>query len=187
MGKLLHGTIITLPENDPTKAGHRFVCWDGFTDGMVINGDIEFTAVFELAEIKLNSQTYKINSENGILSGIASGTSIDKFILGFTNEFEIAVFDANGNKKTTGDIVTGYIVKLFDNEDNELDSAVVAVNGDVNCDGKITVTDFVMIKSHLLRISQIPEDARFVAADLNGDGNVSVTDFVMVKQLILSK
>lgn len=186
-GKLLHGTKITLPETDPTNAGHRFVCWEGFIEGMIINGDIEFTAVFELVEIELKSPVYKINNESGILSGVASGTSIDKFISGFTNEFEVVVFDANGNKKTTGELATGYIVKLFDNANNELDSAVIAVSGDVNCDGKITVTDFVMVKSHLLQISQISADAIYIAADLNGDGNVSVTDFVLVKQLLLSE
>ncbi|MBE5818894.1 MAG: hypothetical protein E7312_07565 [Clostridiales bacterium] len=185
-GKLLHGTKLT-PPAAPTKAGHRFVCWEGYTEGMLINSDVEFTAVFELAETELKSQTYKIDTENGIISGAASGTSIDKFILGFANELKIVVLDADGNKITAGALATGYTVKLFDNEDNELDSAVIAVSGDVNCDGKITVTDFVMVKSHLLEASQIPDDARRIAADLNGDGNISVTDFVLVKQLLLSE
>ena len=184
---MLHGTIITSPESTPTKSGHRFVCWDGYTEDLVIDGDIEFIAVFELVEIELKSPIYKINGENGILSGVAAETSVDEFISQFTNEFTISVFDANGNNVTSGTIATGYTVKLFDNENNELDSAAIAVNGDVNCDGKVTVTDFVMVKSHLLQMSQISADARFVAADLNGDGNISVTDFVLVKQLLLSK
>lgn len=184
--KLLVGSVIELPVTYPQKAGHRFVAWDGFTDGMTISEDVEFVAVYELVEVELKSTIYKINQEKGIISSITCGMSISEFISCFDNEFEIIVSDIDGNIITQGTVATGYMVKLVDVDGNELDSAAVSVSGDVNCDGKITVTDFVMVKSHLLNKSELSDDARYFAADMNGDGAISVTDFVLVKQMLLA-
>ena len=60
----------------------------------------------------------------------------------------------------------------------------VVVTGDVNGDGKITLTDFVRIKSHLLGASQLT-GAYGMAGDVSGDGKITLTDFVKMKAHLL--
>ncbi len=63
------------------------------------------------------------------------------------------------------------------------DVEVVILKGDVNGDGKITITDLVMLH---LTISGVSTFDEFVNrnADLNGDGKISITDLVMLHLLI---
>ncbi len=60
-----------------------------------------------------------------------------------------------------------------------------ALLGDVNGDGRISVTDVISLNSYIQE--EIP--ARFIlkAADLNGDGKISITDAVWIIDIILDK
>lgn len=60
-----------------------------------------------------------------------------------------------------------------------------AVMGDVNGDGRISVTDVISINSYILE----EEPAQFIrkVADLNGDGKVTITDMVQVIDIILGR
>ncbi len=56
--------------------------------------------------------------------------------------------------------------------------------GDVNCDGRITITDMMAVKSHLLNIQTL-EEVQALAADVNGDGRITITDFMQIKRQLL--
>lgn len=60
-----------------------------------------------------------------------------------------------------------------------------AVMGDVNGDGRVSVTDVISMNSYILE----EEPARFIrkVADLNGDGKVTITDMVQVIDIILGR
>ncbi len=60
------------------------------------------------------------------------------------------------------------------------------VKGDVNEDGKVTITDMLAVKSHLLKKSTLSGKAA-KAADTNGDGKITITDFLQVKSQLLDK
>ncbi len=60
------------------------------------------------------------------------------------------------------------------------------VKGDCNGDGKITITDMLAIKSHILGKSSLSGDLA-QAADTNKDGKITITDFIQVKAHILGK
>ena len=47
--------------------------------------------------------------------------------------------------------------------------------GDVNLDGKITISDVTDIQRHIAEIGQLPE-LRLSLADTNGDGEINITD-----------
>jgi Ca2+-binding EF-hand superfamily protein len=57
--------------------------------------------------------------------------------------------------------------------------------GDVNGDGRISVTDVISMNSYILE----EEPAQFIrkVADLNGDGKVTITDMVQVIDIILGR
>lgn len=64
-------------------------------------------------------------------------------------------------------------------------SVTEAVMGDVNGDGRVSVTDVISMNSYILE----EEPAQFIrkVADLNGDGKVTITDMVQVIDIILGR
>lgn len=60
-----------------------------------------------------------------------------------------------------------------------------AMMGDVNGDGRVSVTDVISMNSYILE----EEPAQFIrkVADLNGDGKVTITDMVQVIDIILGR
>ena len=50
--------------------------------------------------------------------------------------------------------------------------------GDINCDGKVSVKDLVMLKKYLLGVSE-------VGGDVNGDGKITVLDLMFLKRILL--
>jgi len=82
---------------------------------------------------------------------------------------------------------SGTRVELLNAADKSvIKSLSVVVTGDVNGDGKQTLTDFVQIKAHLLEKRKLT-GAQKQAADLNADGKVTLTDFVQMKAHLLGK
>ena len=62
----------------------------------------------------------------------------------------------------------------------------VIVTGDVNGDGKITITDMLAVKAHILQKTLL-SGSGLQAADTNGDGKITITDFIQIKAHILKK
>ena len=80
---------------------------------------------------------------------------------------------------------TGMVLQLVGG-DNVLQEVTVVVKGDTNGDGKITITDMLSVKSHLLK-KQSLSGAVGKAADYNIDDGISITDFIGIKAYILNK
>ena len=56
---------------------------------------------------------------------------------------------------------------------------IMIVKGDIDGNGKITITD--VVKSNLYNVNiQNPNEIEHIAADINGDGKISITDCVQV-------
>ena len=60
-----------------------------------------------------------------------------------------------------------------------------AMTGDINGDGKVTVTDAVGIVNYILH--RAPSVFITKAADVNGDGNITISDAVGVVNIVLNK
>ena len=67
---------------------------------------------------------------------------------------------------------------------NDITSNVEVKLGDVNLDGNITPSDYVLIKNHIMG-KKITGDG-LKAADVNQDGNITPADYVLVKNMIMS-
>lgn len=180
------GSVVILPASQPKKNGYRFVGWDGYTQGMTASEDMEFVAKFELSEQSILSENYKI--DDGIIYGVEQKTTFAEFKKNLKNEFEVKLYDKNGNEINDGATIVATLatVKLCSDKGEVLHELTVAVKGDINGDGKVTITDFVKIKSQLISGNAIFNKAQLQAADVSGDGKISITDFVQIKTLCLN-
>lgn len=56
--------------------------------------------------------------------------------------------------------------------------------GDVDGNGKVTVTDYVLIRKSILNVSLLTGD-NLKNADVNEDGKITISDYITIKKLIL--
>lgn len=62
--------------------------------------------------------------------------------------------------------------------------ALEMLPGDVNGDGKITQTDYLLPKRAILKLSPLPEEFA-AASDFDGDGKTTAADYLLLKRYIL--
>lgn len=60
----------------------------------------------------------------------------------------------------------------------------IYMKGDVNLDGKISPSDYVLLRRYLLNTIALSSTQKDVA-DMNGDGKISPTDYVNVRKILL--
>jgi len=56
--------------------------------------------------------------------------------------------------------------------------------GDVDMDGDVDATDYVLVKRSVLKTYTL-DDEQFACADVDGDSDVDATDYVLVKRMVL--
>ena len=78
---------------------------------------------------------------------------------------------------------TGMTVKILDGTTVKA-TATIVVAGDINGDGKISITDMLAAKAHILNKSVLGGVYAY-GADTSGDGRISITDFLQIKAHIL--
>ncbi len=126
-----------------------------------------------------------ITLENGYITNVKALTTITSTIealkkIDSTVNVEV---DSNGHKITNDYIGTDMILKI-NTPDDKTYAYTFVIKGDVNCDGKISSVDYVMIKNHILKINAI-EGTMSKSSDVNKDGKITSVDYVMIKNHIL--
>ena len=123
---------------------------------------------YDVASEGIVSGYYAVDAEKGYLTGIAPGTAAKDVL-------KVCLpADAVCSQELAG---TGATITAGDK------SLTVIVTGDLNGDANVTITDMLMVKSHLL--GEELSGAAAVAGDVNYDGNVSITDFLQLKAVLL--
>ncbi len=175
-----HTFIIPVYKNMPTAACSRP---DGSSDA-AISGDLVRINVTDALNLR--------NAPNGAVIGTL-----------YKNEIVTRIEKATArNGKTYWDKVRksdgteGYVARETDIDEANYKLYLVPVNeennssssskkGDVNGDGKITSSDYVLIKNHIMGTSSLSSTAQ-QSADYNGDGKITSSDYVLVKNYIMS-
>ncbi len=131
----------------------------------------------------ITSSKVKVSSDT--ISKITAGMTAEAFLNSLNEKEYVKLY--SGNKEVSGKTVvaTGMVAKLMHGA-TVVKTYTIVVTGDTNGDGKITITDFVQIKSHLLGKSTL-KGAAAAAADTDGNGKISITDFVQIKSHLLGK
>ncbi len=118
------------------------------------------------------------------ITGIPAGTSIEVLKANIpVTSGTLRVLAPSGDERT--DVVcTSDIIQILDLNNEVFIQFGAAVKGDINGDGKISLTDLSIIQRHLLEIDKLV-DAKFWAADINGKSDVTITDLSMVQRHLL--
>ena len=72
-----------------------------------------------------------------------------------------------------------------ENDKPDNDGIIEIKLGDVNNDGRISPTDYVLIKNHIMQKQLLETERQKKAADVNKDGKISPTDYVLIKNHIM--
>ncbi len=109
-------------------------------------------------------------------------TNITDFLKNITTNMEIDIFteDEKEIKKTDEIIKTGMKLKLSDGSTYNL-----IVRGDVNRDGRVTLTDVSKLLLHYNETKgfEVTNEYSLKGCDLNLDGKVSLTDLSQIIRL----
>ncbi len=100
---------------------------------------------------------------NGDFIIVAPGTSVDMI---------------EGAINNSDNFATGSSIKLEEKD------YILVMLGDVNGDGKVKATDYILIKNYIMDGTGLNE-YQLKAADVNKDGKVKSTDYVLIKNYIM--
>ena len=131
---------------------------------------------------ELKSSIYTISTSKGLITRIPAGTSASDFVKGFSGGSVKVMKD--GKEVTEGILQNSMTIAIYSSDGTYLTDYCCIITGDINNDGKITITDLVQINNHLLGTSVI-KGFSLNAADINGDGKVNITDLVQINNHIL--
>lgn len=188
---LYYGATITPPSiSDRTDSEFRytFIGFDGYTEGMTVTGHLTIKVLFQKSPKypeHITSDHYHIDEETAKITDIGSGVKVEEFLNNLAQTEYLTVFRDSKPMDSQSLIGSGMTVALIGNGQTILELTLV-VTGDLNGDGKISLTDFVQLKSHLLGKTALRGEY-LDAADLNGDGKVSLTDYVKIKAILLGR
>jgi len=128
-------------------------------------------------EIVSTNKTVAI--QNGVVTGISVGTTLENVLKNFENSQYIRVFDAQGNEITdkNAKIGTGCVIQLMDGPVIK-DAVKVIINGDANGDAIVDAFDSAVILGHIS--GKEPLNGVYLhAADIDRDGKITVSDAVL--------
>ncbi|MBQ7647294.1 MAG: leucine-rich repeat protein [Clostridia bacterium] len=119
--------------------------------------------------------------ERNYIIDFKPGNTIDDYKKRFPR-YNAEFKDIKGELIVSGPLFTGLKVKILDTVgENEYE---FVINGDVDGNGKIDSTDYITVKRHILKISDL-FGAYEAAADTDGNGRIDSTDYIAIKRHIL--
>ncbi len=137
------------------------------------NGISQIVSVFVNGIIDYTSYLNAVFDSN---SHLVSGIPIAITVSDLFEKYGATVYDENGNTISGDTLVsTGMTVKYNSNIYNAV------VLGDINSDGRITSTDFIICRKSFLGLYPLDE-TKELAADVDGDGRITSTDFLQMRR-----
>ena len=70
--------------------------------------------------------------------------------------------------------------------DYEIKLADGSLLGDVNSDGKVNATDYILVRKHILNMSLL-NSSNIKKADVNNDGKINSADYIAIRKIIINK
>ncbi len=129
-------------------------------------------------------KTYLVNTQ-GIVYNIPVNTTALSVKNNIESSYSKKILDESGNEiPDLATISTNSKIQILDGT-NVVQEYTLSVMGDVNGDSKITASDYVLIKNHIMEVSNLTS-VQILASDMNKDGKITASDYVLVKNFIMS-
>ena len=146
------------------------------------DGNKAVTCTVTVKAPAISSSYYKISG--GHISGIIKQTKPSDFLGRVKAEAaDLRLLAADGSAFSGSTLATNMHVQLHINGVLR-DSLSIAVGGDTNGDGQISITDYTLTRLDILGLKPL-EGVFRTAADANYDGQVTITDYTMIRLDIL--
>ena len=134
---------------------------------------------------KITSDVHTVEQSTHIRK-IEAGLTVSRLWENINEKAYVTVFNADGTVAQSDALAaTGMKAKMFI-EGVEVDSVTVIVTGDVNGDGKVSITDMAATNNHILEKTMLT-GVYLIAGDTNKDGKVSITDYAQITYHVLEK
>lgn len=148
------------------------------------DGKYSASLLVDVVTPQIVSSYYSIDREKGVITGVPESTCAGQLRANLDNTgSDLAVVDKDGKIYKGTNVATGMSVKLV--VFGKLrDTLKVAVGGDCNGDGAVTVSDMAAARFEALGLGGL-KDEYLEAADINGDGTVTAADYTQIKLDIL--
>ncbi len=134
----------------------------------------------------INKLAVKINSS--YLNSLSPGTTAEEIISSIgkiSNKSSVSITDANGNIVTSGKLKTNYKINI-QSASNEIGNYGIAITGDNNGDGDVTILDLLRTQKHILN-SSVLTNGNLVGCDTNDDNKVDILDLLRMRKYILGE
>lgn len=203
-----HGEDYTISSSIPTRTGYNFVSWNTKPDGSGIdcypnetyNVDADLTLYAKWKEIipdptpeklYLSSETYKIgnsdikNYEAGdkYISRVTKETTLEDYIANLKTNGTVKVLKKDGTELQASEYIgTGMTLQVT--KDEEKIELQIAVMGDLNGDGQVTIVDLTTINHTILQTETLENEYQ-IAVDINESDSISITDLISINEMIL--
>ena len=154
-------------------------------------GHIVYEPTIKVENLYLRSPIYKIGKTNAYVDGdvyisrIKPETTLKSFKNQCITNGDIEVYKTNGTKLNDEEYVgTNMILRVTKN--NQTIVLTTAVIGDLDGNGKITVTDLSMLNSSIIG-NTILNEASQIAGDIDDNDKISITDLSNINKAIIGK
>lgn len=119
----------------------------------------------------LPGSAYVLDRERGYVTGVAPQTVPEAFLQQFTGS---PSFSPSGSRY----VFTGSAVAAGS------ERYTVVVTGDLNGDGTLTASDYLLAKRAIVLDAELTE-IQTLAADVSGDGKLTASDYLLLKKSVL--
>ncbi len=127
--------------------------------------------------------SYRLNENGEYILGFMPGISEYELIIAYP---EITIFHYNAAAIQTGFVSTDDVLLFFADDGSLYKRLICVIKGDLNGDGKISSSDYIALRLHILKRKALTS-AEFIAADINEDGRITPLDYVSLRMFLLKK
>ncbi len=189
-----YGEEITLSKS-VTKTGYKFLGWyenenlSGSVITAIKNTDASDKKLYarwaDESKYYIMSYKYEIDEKNNHITKVSPNTKVQTFLRNIETNGTKTVIDFNG-KEVQSEALVGTGCKLQVEYNGEKHIYEIAVRGDLDGNGKITITDLATLNSIYVN-KQSTSEIRQKAADLDYSGKITITDLSILNQAIVNK
>jgi Leucine-rich repeat (LRR) protein len=162
---------------------------------LVTSGNIEEGMILKVSNQEGEIKKYTITDEfinvdeleideHGFVSKYDSGKTYQKIQDDIGTSGSVSFVDAEGKELENSDIIRTGSKVVISTEDESQEYTIV-VYGDINGDGKITMSDLVKSANYLIDETIISEDCYKEAIDVTKDGNIRMSDIIKLSNILI--